>query len=194
MFFWFYPLITSCSCRHRTPRPLRQEMREQDSDRGGSPQSCQSPGLPGIPTVDRGSPGFNSGTGQPVIAEKRQWAGGGGAGPRPTLGEGALGDPDLSPPGSLQPVPSLSSVLSCPVSSCPVSPSPGLSRPVSVLHHRLLSENVPSFAGAPLGTILILERGSCDEGLGQTRSCFCRCGVLSLPLEILWILHLLCLW
>ena len=104
---------------------------------GGSPHSCQSPGLPGIPTVDGGSPGFNSGAGQPVIAEERQWAGGGGAGPRPTLGEGALGDPDLSPLGPCGPA-----------RACPLS-RPRLSCPVSVVHHRLISEHVPPLR-APL--------------------------------------------
>lgn len=163
--------------------------------------------------------------------------------PGPPSGREPWGDPDLNSPGSLQPGPRLSSVLSCPVSIlsrvrpvrcpsrpvsilsrvCPVLPHvcpmsvlihvcPVLSRvclmsvlplvcsvpcpscPASVLPHQLPSENVPSFAGAPLGTILTLERSSCGEGLGQTRSCFCRCGVLSLPLKTLRILHLFCLW
>ena len=122
-FFWFYALITSCSCSHRTPGPLRQEMRGRTGIGVVSPQTCQSLELPGTPTVDGGSPTWlQQCAGRPVIAEESVGSRRGRGHQVPPRGGRPGGETDLSPPGSLQAFPSLSSPCpSRPVSVCPVS-------------------------------------------------------------------------
>lgn len=157
-------------------------MKEQDSDRGGVSPQLPEPWTPWNPHRGRWEPWLQQWRGSTCNCRGETVGRRRGRGPQAHPRGRSPGGPRSQPPGSLRPGPSL-----------PFVPS------TSVLSRVCRAPSAPlrtcsSFAGAPLGTILSLERGSCDKGLGQTRSCFCRCGVLSLPLEILWILHLLCLW